>query len=44
GSRAVLFGARPHAQEWADLLGTIHYDVVCSPRGRVTRRFIGDVR
>ena len=27
----------PTAQDWADLLGTIHYEVVTSPRGRVTQ-------
>ncbi|MFC8530891.1 alanine racemase [Nocardia sp. NPDC057227] len=42
GDEAVLFGAGPGvpgAQEWAELLGTIHYEVVCSPRGRVRRTF-----
>ena len=41
GDTAVLFGpgteGEPTAQDWADLLGTIHYEVVTSPRGRVTR-------
>ncbi len=41
GDMAILFGpgtdGEPTAQEWADLLGTIHYEVVTSPRGRVTR-------
>jgi alanine racemase len=27
---------------WADLLGTIHYEVVTSPRGRVLRTFTGN--
>ncbi|MEU7764821.1 alanine racemase [Nocardia sp. NPDC049190] len=44
GDIAVLFGAELHAQEWADLLGTIHYEVVTSPRGRVARRFVGGAR
>ncbi|MEU4342628.1 alanine racemase [Nocardia sp. NPDC023852] len=44
GDTAVLFGVEPHAQDWADLLGTIHYEVVCSPRGRVARRFTGGAR
>ncbi|MGQ4618013.1 alanine racemase [Nocardia sp. R7R-8] len=44
GDTAILFGARPHAQDWADLLDTIHYEVVCAPRGRVTRRYVGGVR
>jgi alanine racemase len=41
GDEAILFGpgtsGEPTAQDWADLLGTIHYEVVTSPRGRVTR-------
>jgi len=41
GDTAVLFGpgteGEPTAQDWADLLGTIHYEVVTRPRGRVTR-------
>ncbi|WP_245649687.1 alanine racemase [Nocardia shimofusensis] len=44
GDTAVLFGGgagAPSAQEWADRLGTIHYEVVCAPRGRVSRRHIG---
>jgi alanine racemase len=44
GDGAVLFGSAPgdpHAQEWADLLGTIHYEVVCAPRGRAVRRHVG---
>jgi alanine racemase len=49
GDEAILFGpgtsGEPTAQHWADLLGTIHYEVVTSPRGRVTRRYreAGDV-
>ncbi|WP_431964213.1 alanine racemase [Nocardia sp. bgisy134] len=44
GDTAILFGGgvdEPGAQDWADLLGTIHYEIVCSPRGRVARRHIG---
>ncbi|WP_433195380.1 alanine racemase [Nocardia sp. CA-107356] len=42
GDTAILFGAdQPRAQDWADLLGTIHYEVVCAPHGRVARRHIG---
>ncbi|WP_343600142.1 alanine racemase [Mycobacterium sp.] len=45
GDEAVLFGpgsrGEPMAQEWADLLGTIHYEVVTSPRGRITRTYRG---
>jgi alanine racemase len=41
GDEAILFGpgsrGEPTAQDWADLLGTIHYEVVTSPRGRITR-------
>lgn len=45
GDTAVLFGpgddGEPTAQDWADLIGTIHYEVVTSPRGRVTRVYQG---
>ena len=44
GDTAVLFGAgegEPRAQDWADAIGTIHYEVVCSPHGRVVRRHVG---
>jgi alanine racemase len=41
GDTAILFGpgtaGEPTAQEWADLLDTIHYEVVTAPRGRVVR-------
>jgi len=43
GDDAILFGpgaaGEPTAQDWADLLGTIHYEVVTSPRGRITRTY-----
>ena len=43
GDEAILFGpgtnGEPTAQDWADLLGTIHYEVVTSPRGRVKRTY-----
>ena len=48
GDDAVLFGpgtsGESTAQDWADLLGTIHYEVVTSPRGRVVRSYreVGD--
>jgi alanine racemase len=48
GDTAVLFGpgtvGESTAQDWADLLGTIHYEVVTSPRGRVMRSYreVGD--
>jgi alanine racemase len=42
GDRAVLFGpgdgGEPTAQEWADELGTIHYEVVTGVHGRRVRR------
>lgn len=48
GDTAIIFGSGEHgepcAQDWADLLRTIHYEVVCSPRGRVVRRFRGEDR
>jgi alanine racemase len=43
GDEAILFGPGTNgeatAQDWADLLGTIHYEVVTSPRGRITRSY-----
>jgi alanine racemase len=46
GDDAILFGpgdnGEPTAQDWADLLGTINYEVVTSPRGRVTRVYKGE--
>jgi alanine racemase len=43
GDEAILFGpgtaGEPTAQDWADLLGTIHYEVVTSPRGRIVRTY-----
>ena len=45
GDEAILFGpgtdGEPTAQDWADVLGTIHYEVVTSPRGRVVRTYRG---
>jgi alanine racemase len=45
GDDAILFGpgtlGEHTAQDWADLLGTINYEVVTSPRGRVTRTYRG---
>lgn len=44
GDLAILFGpgtqGEPTAQAWADVLGTINYEVVTSPRGRVRRTYI----
>ena len=43
GDEAILFGpgtsGEPTAQDWADLVGTLHYEVVTSPRGRVVRTY-----
>lgn len=47
GDRAVLFGGgagQPHALDWARALDTIDYEVVCAPRGRVVRRYVGTGR
>ena len=45
GDRAVLFGpgtdGEPTAQDWAEAIGSIHYEVVTSPRGRVRRVYRG---
>ncbi|MDJ0392714.1 alanine racemase [Rhodococcus sp. G-MC3] len=45
GDTAVLFGSGegggPLAQEWADSLDTIHYEVVTGIGGRARRRYIG---
>jgi alanine racemase len=43
GDEAILFGPGTHgestAQDWADLLDTIHYEIVTSPRGRIVRTY-----
>lgn len=48
GDEAILFGpgtdGEPSAQEWAELLGTINYEVVTSPRGRIVRSYVGGAR
>ncbi|KUH84802.1 alanine racemase [Mycobacterium sp. IS-1556] len=45
GDDAILFGpgaqGESTAQDWADLLGTINYEVVTSPRGRFVRTYTG---
>lgn len=45
GDEAILFGSggsgEPTAQNWADLLGTINYEIVTSPRGRIVRTYTG---
>jgi alanine racemase len=44
GDDAILFGpgtqGEPTAQDWADVLDTIHYEIVTSPRGRVVRTYV----
>ena len=47
GTEVVLFGAGSHgeptAREWADIIGTIDYEIVTGMyRPRVTRRYVGD--
>lgn len=49
GADVVLFGpgshGEPTAREWADLLGTIDYEIVTGMhRPRVTRRYVGEPR
>jgi alanine racemase len=48
GDEAVLFGpgddGEPTAQEWAELLGTINYEVATSPRRRIGRTYRGGPR
>ncbi|MBU3750635.1 MAG: alanine racemase [Mycobacterium sp.] len=45
GDRAVLFGpgdeGEQTAQDWAEALGSINYEVVTSPRGRIVRTYRG---
>jgi alanine racemase len=44
GDDAILFGpgthGEPTAQDWADVLDTINYEVVTSPRGRIRRSYV----
>jgi alanine racemase len=47
GTEVVLFGAGDHGEptvrEWADILGTIDYEIVTGMyRPRVARRYVGD--
>lgn len=48
GDAAILFGegagGGPVAQDWADALDTIHYEVVTGVRGRVVRTYTGGDR
>ncbi|CRZ15951.1 alanine racemase [Mycolicibacterium neworleansense] len=44
GDDAILFGpgtqGEETAQDWAELLGTINYEVATSPRGRIVRTYL----
>lgn len=46
GDTAVLFGSgedgEPTAQDWADALGTIHYEIVTRVGARVPRTYVGE--
>jgi alanine racemase len=48
GDEVVLLGsqgdARIGAEEWAERLGTISYEIVCGISGRVPRRYVDDGR
>lgn len=48
GDTAIFFGngdhGEPNAQDWADVLDTIHYEVVTGVGGRTVRSYIGDGR
>jgi alanine racemase len=45
GDRVVLWGTgrdgEPTAQDWADAVDTIHYELVTRIGGRFTRRYVG---
>ncbi len=45
GDEVVLWGpgdrGEPTAQQWADVLGTIHYELVTRVGGRFARRYVG---
>ena len=47
GDEAILFGpgtsGEQTAQDWADLIGTINYEIATSPRGRILRSYRGGV-
>lgn len=47
GDEAILFGpgdsGEPTTQDWADRIGTINYEVVTAPRGRITRVYRGEM-
>ena len=41
GDEVVVFGAEPTAQDWAEALGTISYEIVTRIAPRVPRRYVG---
>ena len=45
GDEVVLFGpgddGEPTAQDWADAVDTIHYEIVTRVGGRFARRYVG---
>jgi alanine racemase len=45
GDEVVLWGTgeagEPTAQQWADAVGTIHYELVTRVGGRFARRYVG---
>jgi alanine racemase len=47
GDEAILFGpgdsGEPTTGDWAELIGTINYEVVTAPRGRITRVYRGEM-
>ncbi|MFI6997773.1 alanine racemase [Nocardia sp. NPDC050175] len=47
GDVAVMFGGgqgEPRAEDWAVQLDSLNYEVVCAPRGRAVRRYVGGAR
>lgn len=40
GDDVVVFGPDNSAEAMADRLGTIHYELLCSVKNRVPRRYI----
>jgi alanine racemase len=45
GDEALFFGTGDRgeqtAHDWAEAMGTIHYEIVCGIRGRTVRRYVG---
>ena len=40
GDEVILFGENKHVDEFADIIGTINYEVVCNVSKRVPRLYI----